>query len=274
MKTPPTHVQVSIPHDTGTTRLEVYHYSPGFFTSIAPHAHDEYQFGFSPDGGGGFQIGSHWHPTSPGLLHCVAPGVEHATGQAGQLHHPAVYYVLYVDQLCLDSLLPPRGVTVSQHAARGCLSSRGCAAQQAPDFGMQFFKRAGQPMDALAQQESLSQLIERLQILPDKPATDPIIARQIRDALMDDLFGPHDLHEIAHRLHMHPATVRAVFKHAYGMPPARFRMLKRLHVARQRLAQGTPPATVAAACRFFDQAHLTRLLKRYFGHGCSAFKSN
>lgn len=272
MKVSPTKVQVLLSRPMGPCQLEIYHYSPGSFSPIAAHAHDGYQFGFSPDGGGGFKIGSSWHPTSPGLLHCVLPGVEHATGQRCELVRDAVYFMLYVEPSGLDSL-SSEPQSSRPRAARGT-QAHGCVSQPVPTFGTKLFSRLTQPTDELSQQEALSQLIEVLNLAPASDTADVTLARKIRDLLLDDLFAPHSMHLIAHQLRIHPATARAVFKHAYGMPPARFRLLKRLHAAREKIAQGAAPAAVAHACGFFDQAHLTRLLKRYYGHGCSLLKMN
>ncbi len=50
-----------------------------------------------------------------------------------------------------------------------------------------------------------------------------------------------------------------------GVPPHAFQLGLRVDRARALLAAGEPPAAVAAACGFADQAHLTRTFRRLVG---------
>lgn len=55
------------------------------------------------------------------------------------------------------------------------------------------------------------------------------------------------------------------FRADVGVPPHAFQIDLRVKQARRLLAAGDPPAEVAAACGFADQAHLTRTFKRFVG---------
>lgn len=55
------------------------------------------------------------------------------------------------------------------------------------------------------------------------------------------------------------------FRADVGVPPHAFQIDLRIKQARRLLAAGDPPAEVAAACGFADQAHLTRTFKRFVG---------
>jgi AraC-like DNA-binding protein len=55
------------------------------------------------------------------------------------------------------------------------------------------------------------------------------------------------------------------FRAAYGTSPYRYSMMRRLDFARSRLGVGIPPAEVALAAGFVDQAHLTRMFRAAFG---------
>ncbi len=55
------------------------------------------------------------------------------------------------------------------------------------------------------------------------------------------------------------------FRRAYGTSPYRYSLLRRLDHARTRLHHHEPPADVALATGFADQAHLTRKFKSAFG---------
>ena len=55
------------------------------------------------------------------------------------------------------------------------------------------------------------------------------------------------------------------FRAQVGLPPHAFQTDLRIARARTLLAGGEPPAAVALACGFYDQAHLTRVFKRAVG---------
>ena len=55
------------------------------------------------------------------------------------------------------------------------------------------------------------------------------------------------------------------FRRAYGTSPYRYSLLRRLDRARAQLDDHEPPADVALATGFADQAHLTRKFKSAFG---------
>jgi AraC-like DNA-binding protein len=55
------------------------------------------------------------------------------------------------------------------------------------------------------------------------------------------------------------------FKAAYGTTPDRYRMLRRLDLARAGIGRGQPLAEVAVATGFADQSHLTRQFKSAYG---------
>ncbi|WP_084536071.1 AraC family transcriptional regulator [Nocardia yamanashiensis] len=57
----------------------------------------------------------------------------------------------------------------------------------------------------------------------------------------------------------------SAFKAAYGLPPHAYLLRLRANRARRLLLAGGQPAEVAVATGFADQAHLTRICKRYFG---------
>jgi AraC-like DNA-binding protein len=55
------------------------------------------------------------------------------------------------------------------------------------------------------------------------------------------------------------------FRAQTGVTPHAFQTNLRIQEARRRLADGVPPALVAAECAFADQPHLTRVFKRSVG---------
>ena len=65
-----------------------------------------------------------------------------------------------------------------------------------------------------------------------------------------------------------PASLRTVqrqFLHATGLSSRQFEQIRRASEAAQLLRQGRPIADVVVLCRYSDQPHLTRALRRYWG---------
>jgi AraC-like DNA-binding protein len=60
-------------------------------------------------------------------------------------------------------------------------------------------------------------------------------------------------------------TIARHFRRAYGTSPDRYRMLRRLELARRSIGRGSAIADVAAETGFADQSHLTRQFKRAYG---------
>ena len=62
-----------------------------------------------------------------------------------------------------------------------------------------------------------------------------------------------------------PTRLVRAFDAAFGITPHAYVLARRLDLARERILDGEPLASVAAEVGFFDQAHLTRRFKRFLG---------
>lgn len=62
-----------------------------------------------------------------------------------------------------------------------------------------------------------------------------------------------------------PRTTQRHFLHATGMSYSSLRQIERARRATQLLREGVPPGDVALEAGYFDQAHLTRTLRRLIG---------
>lgn len=62
-----------------------------------------------------------------------------------------------------------------------------------------------------------------------------------------------------------PYDLVRTFSVEFGMPPHAYQIQLRVRHARRLLAVGTPVAKVARQSGFYDQAHLSRVFKRYTG---------
>lgn len=73
------------------------------------------------------------------------------------------------------------------------------------------------------------------------------------------------LGELAAHARLSRFELARTFRAQVGLPPHAFQLGLRIARARALLVAGEPPAAVAAACGFCDQAHLTRVFKRAVG---------
>ncbi|WP_190136446.1 AraC family transcriptional regulator [Streptomyces longispororuber] len=88
------------------------------------------------------------------------------------------------------------------------------------------------------------------------------LARQV---LHDRWTEPVTVADLCAAAGMPRASLIAAFRRTYGLPPHAYLLRLRANRARRLLLSGRRPAEVAAATGFADQAHLTRVCKRYFG---------
>lgn len=102
---------------------------------------------------------------------------------------------------------------------------------------------------------------------------DDAAARRVRDYLEACYAEEADLATLAAVAGVTRHHLVRQFKRAYGITPHAYLTDCRVRAARRRLAEGEPPADVAAACGFFDQSHLTRAFKARTGVGPGAFRS-
>jgi AraC-like DNA-binding protein len=97
----------------------------------------------------------------------------------------------------------------------------------------------------------------------DRP--DRRIASDLRDLLDERRFEPLTLRDAERILHVSPTHLVRCFSRAFGIPPHRYLLGRRIDAARRRLLEGEPVAQVAVGVGFHDQAHLTRHFKRHLG---------
>jgi len=95
-------------------------------------------------------------------------------------------------------------------------------------------------------------------LAPERP-----VARQLRLLLDEHIVAPITLEAAAVELDRSvPHLVRS-FTRQFGVSPHAYVIGRRIDAARRDLLRGAPPADVAAACGFCDQAHFTRHFKRH-----------
>ncbi|HEY9294738.1 MAG TPA: AraC family transcriptional regulator [Microlunatus sp.] len=99
------------------------------------------------------------------------------------------------------------------------------------------------------------------------------LAGRLRELLDDHLLPGLDLTVAADRLDSTPTRLIRAFGSAYGLPPHRYLTGRRVESARSLLLDGMPIAEAAVAAGFYDQAHLTRHLRRMIGITPAAYRA-
>jgi len=93
---------------------------------------------------------------------------------------------------------------------------------------------------------------------------DPAL-RRASERLNDDPASNLTLAELARVAGTDRHRLTRLFRAAYGLPPHRFQLARRLTVARALLERGLAVGAAAAQAGFFDQSHFTRHFHRAFG---------
>jgi AraC-like DNA-binding protein len=100
---------------------------------------------------------------------------------------------------------------------------------------------------------------------PDPAPVDSSVADEFRDLLDASFPDALSLENAAHTLRRHPGHLVRSFGQRFGLPPHRYVTGRRIDLARRLLLDGEPPAAVAVAAGFVDQAHLHRHFVRHLG---------
>tara|TARA_B100000678_G_scaffold265339_1_gene249432 strand:+ start:708 stop:1175 length:468 start_codon:yes stop_codon:yes gene_type:complete len=85
--------------------------------------------------------------------------------------------------------------------------------------------------------------------------------RQVIDLQARDI----TLSRLAERVSLHPHYLLDVFRHQTGMSPLRYWRGRRIELALDELRRGRDICDVAVRLGFYDQAHLTRAFKSFYG---------
>ncbi|GHB38256.1 AraC family transcriptional regulator [Flexivirga endophytica] len=108
----------------------------------------------------------------------------------------------------------------------------------------------------------------------DDPPRRARIAAQARDVLDADPVGAPSVEELAARLGVSAAYLVRSFTKEFAIPPHRYVTGRRLDLARRRLLDGEPAASVAVATGFYDQAHFHRHFRRLLRTSPGSFRAS
>ena len=95
--------------------------------------------------------------------------------------------------------------------------------------------------------------------------TDTRTVERIRSILRDAYWQDIRLSDLARETGLSRFSINRLFTRATGVPPHRYLTMVRLERARDLLAEGNPPADVAASVGLADQSHLNRRFKNAYG---------
>lgn len=221
------------------------------------HTHDEWTVLLVDEGVVGYHLHRGMHHTSPSTVTLLPPRVPHDGSSAvpGRAFRKRVLYL--------------RGDWMPESAV--------AAAVERPTFTDAAVLRAVhavhralvEPHDPLAAEVLVHRLrdsvLGQIGDAPRAAVADPPLARRLRELLDGRMTESFTIDEAARVLGADPSHLVRAFSRAYGIPPHRYVIGRRLQFARRLLLAGEAPSAAAAAAGFHDQAHLTRHFRRGFG---------
>lgn len=241
----------------GLARAEVRLSSCAF----SPHRHDSYAIGITLSGVQRFEYRRSRHVCLPGQLHVLYPDEVH-DGSAGT-DSGFAYRIMYIapellTEACGSRTLPFVGNPVHNQGRVSTLVRW-------------LLGSLDDPIGELACADIAATLVESLSALSGRSADSqpgPIhmqgvrVAREYLLANAREQTSAATLEELTGTDRY---TLARHFRRAYGTSPDRYRTLRRLELARERMEAGVSLAEVAAWAGFADQSHFTRQFKKAFG---------
>jgi AraC-like DNA-binding protein len=227
------------------------------------HAHDAFVLAVVEDGAEGLRVGGARRVAYPGDVVLFSPGEVHdgwAQDRRG-FSYRAVY--------------PSRDLvarTVGLPAAPGvsCFRDNVITDPQLADGLRRAHGWLGAGGEAADGQVALAPILE---LLFDRYGTNDPDRRRVvaetaavaRDLIDSRVVEPVRLLELARACDETPLRVLRAFRAAYGLPPHRYQLQRRVQLAQGRLRVGADLAALAVELGFADQSHFTRVFKSVVG---------
>ena len=234
--------------------------------NFRPHAHDEYILGVIDAGTHAVWCRGEMHLAPAGTVVTMRPGDIHHGGAADDRgwHQRMVYLSEPALAELLADVADGSGPAVLDFAA--AFHARPSLARQ-----LSALHRVLHGGEALARDQALDALLRAVlaQLAPaDLPALRPGPSGRIADAV--EYLAAHaednvPLARLADIAGLRRRQTIEAFRRQTGLPPHAWQIQQRIARARRLLAQGMPPAEVAAATGFADQSHLTRHFRAILG---------
>ena len=228
--------------------------------AFSPHRHDTYAIGLTTDGVQTFRYRGSRRLCLPGQLHVLHPDELH--DGAAATDQGFAYRIVYLDpELVRDALgggpLPFVAEPVHDQTPAAAGLVRLLAA-------------VDEPLSDLARDEAVAAAAALLCELggaarAEAGAIDLAAMARVREHLRAHAREQTPAAELERIAGLDRYAIARHFRRAYGTSPDRYRMLRRLDLARSAIAAGTPLADAALDAGFADQSHMTRQFRRAYG---------
>jgi AraC-like DNA-binding protein len=221
-----------------------------------PHRHDTYALGITLAGVQTFRYRGARRICLPGQLHVLHPDETHdgaAATEAG-----LDYRILYVAPELVREALGGRALPFVadpvQRPTRAILSVLADVDEPISDLGRAEIAAAvADCLVSLAGESGSPETIDAAAVERVREHLAAHAREQTPAAVLEQVAG-------ADRF-----TIARHFRRAFGTSPDRYRLLRRLALARAAIERGDSLARAAADAGFADQSHLTRQFKRSYG---------
>lgn len=220
------------------------------------HAHDDWTVLLIDRGDVAYALDRGRHHALPDTVTVLPPGVPH-DGRSATRGVGFRKRVLYFESGWLPASAPSAAAarpTVDAPAVLRTVRS--------------IHRALDDPADSLEAEHAALMLHDRLAERFShavSPLADIPLALRLRDLLEARVHEPFTIAEAAAQLGAHPSHLTRSFTRAYGMPPHRYLISRRVDHARRLLIDGARIADAAVDAGFHDQAHLTRHFRKILG---------
>jgi AraC-like DNA-binding protein len=225
-----------------------------------PHQHDTYGIGITVAGVQAFRYRGQRHLCLPGQLHILHPGEIH--DGAAVTGYGLRYRIVYLAPELIRIALGGRPLPFVAGPVQ--------ALTPATRRISRFLAHIDEPVSDLQRTEIAVTVADVLSMLAGQSRD----SRAVIDIRAVDLAREY---LAAHAREQTPAaalekitgtdrfTLTRHFQRAFGTSPDRYRIRRRLDLARTAIQRGTPLAQAAIEAGFADQAHMTRQFKKAYG---------
>lgn len=239
-------------------RAQIVHHA------FAPHSHEGYGLGVIEAGAERFRYCGSDYLAGPGALVTMNPDVLHTGAAAGDGGWR--YRMIYLTPAVVGEIsgepawwyrqpLAPASVVRSTRVGQLLQALWQCSDQLAADSLLALLVSALRPADSAP-----------------PPPEPPLRMTRVLDYMRTHLASTLRLEDLAALVDLSPFHFLRQFRACYHVTPQQMLMAQRLHLAKQLLAAGRPPAMVAAEVGLSDQAHLTRAFYQRYGTTPAAYR--
>lgn len=233
-------------------------------TAYEPHRHDAYALGITTGGVQTFRYRGAQRVCLPGQLHLLHPDELHDGAPA--VADGFTYRIAYIAPELVRNALGARPLPF---VADPVQQPRG-AAQPLGAVLAELLADIDEPISELLAVEATVAIADGLVRLSERAhhgtrTIDSDAVRLVREYLAAHPTETTPAGVLERITGLDRFTIVRQFRAAYGTTPDRYRMLRRLDLARNAIGDGRTLAQVAVDTGFADQSHLTRQFKRAYG---------